>query len=84
MFAKRASPPSRTATSPQSPSPGPNAMKACSCSSSLPSVFGGPAAAVLIALAGAALVAIGLILVGVREVGVGQWAPPLPPISQTG
>jgi hypothetical protein len=37
----------------------------------------GPAAAVLITLAGAALVAVGLLLVGTRETTrVGLWAPP--------
>ena len=39
--------------------------------------FSGPAAAVLITLAGAALVAVGLLLVGTRDATrVGLWAPP--------
>jgi len=39
--------------------------------------FSGPATAVLVALAGAALVAAGLLLVGSRDVEVGKWVPDL-------
>jgi hypothetical protein len=74
MFSKRAITPVAPRQS-QNSTPGPNAMKAASESSSLPPDLSGPAAAVLVALAGAALVAVGLLLVGVREAKVGQWAP---------
>ena len=43
-----------------------------------PDSLGGPTAAILVALAGAALVVVGLMLVGTRgEAKVGQWAPGL-------
>jgi hypothetical protein len=58
-------------------------MKAASESSPLPPVLSGPAAAVLVALVGAALVAAGLFLVGAREAKVGQWMPALPPLAVT-
>ncbi|HEY7669078.1 MAG TPA: hypothetical protein VH852_00430 [Hyphomicrobium sp.] len=52
-------------------------MKAASSDPSLPRpLLSGPAAAVLVALAGAALVVLGLLLVGARESRVGQWMPP--------
>jgi hypothetical protein len=79
MFRKRAIAPRRTNS--HSITPGTNAMKAASDPSSLPPHLSGPAAAVLVALAGAALVAVGLLLVGVREVKVGQWPPALPVVS---
>ncbi len=41
----------------------------------LPRGLGGPAASVLVALAGAALVAAGLLLVGVRSPKAGEWNP---------
>jgi hypothetical protein len=44
-------------------------------------MLSGPAAAVLVALAGAALVARGLRRVGARETKVGQWAPGLTPLA---
>jgi hypothetical protein len=44
-------------------------------------MLSGPAAAVLVALAGAALVALGLLLIGARETKVGQWAPGLAPLG---
>ena len=56
-------------------------MKAAAEPFSLPRELSGPMAAVLVALAGAALVALGLLLVGVRETKVGQWAPGLSSIS---
>ncbi len=81
MFAKRAS---RHSSSPHSPGLEPNAMKAASDILSPAPVLGGPAAAVLVAVAGAALVAIGLLLVGVRGGDVGQWVPTAPVITQAG
>jgi hypothetical protein len=57
-------------------------MKAARDASSPCPVLSGPAAAVLVALAGAALVAIGLLLVGARETNVGQWTPVLPALAQ--
>jgi hypothetical protein len=45
-------------------------------------LLSGPAAAVLVALAGAALVAIGLLLVGVREARVSLWMPVPPAVAQ--
>lgn len=75
MFRKRATPPVVPRQS-QRTTPGPHVMKAASESSSHPPDLSGPAAAVLVALAGAALVAVGLLLVGVRDVRVGQWTPP--------
>ena len=41
----------------------------------------GPMAAVLVALAGAALVAAGLLLVGVRQTQAGQWNPAMSSIA---
>lgn len=49
-------------------------MRALENPSELPPILSGPAAAVLVALAGAAVVAAGLLLVGVREVNVGHGA----------
>jgi hypothetical protein len=56
-------------------------MKAAADPLHLPRELGGPAAAVVVALAGAALVAVGLLLIGVRDTKVGQWAPGLPSIT---
>jgi len=50
-------------------------MKTASEPPALPPSFSGPTAAILVALVGAALVAVGLVLVGVRETKVGQWTP---------
>ena len=50
-------------------------MRALEDPSPLPPILSGPAAAVMVALAGAAVVAAGLLLVGVREVNVGHTAP---------
>jgi hypothetical protein len=47
-------------------------------------LLSGPAAAVLVALAGAALVAIGLLLVGVREAKVSLWTPGAASLAQDG
>jgi hypothetical protein len=47
----------------------------------VPRGFSGPAAAVLVALAGAALVVAGLLLVGVRSPGAGEWNPAMSSIS---
>jgi hypothetical protein len=47
----------------------------------LPRGLGGPAASVLVALAGAALVVAGLLLVGVRSPRAGQWNPAVCSIS---
>lgn len=72
MFRKRLDPHSITTRT--------DTMKSASHSPSYcqPAGLGGPFAAVLIALAGAALVVIGLMLVGTRgETRVGQWAPGL-------
>jgi hypothetical protein len=64
---------------------GPNAMKTASDDLlSHPRDLSGPAAAVLVALAGAALVAVGLLLVGLHDgasTRVGLWAPPLPSVA---
>jgi hypothetical protein len=49
--------------------------------SPVPPSFSSPAAAILVALAGAALVAVGLLLVGVRELEVGTGGPDI--TSQT-
>ncbi len=59
---------------------GKTAMKSVTTNAS-PSrpALSGPAAAVLVALAGAALVAIGLILVGTRDTRISQWTPPAVP-----
>ena len=65
MFRKRtASLLGRTAPPAQRRSTGINAMHAATDTSPLRSGWSGPAAAVLVALAGAALVAVGLLLVG--------------------
>jgi hypothetical protein len=45
-------------------------------------LWSGPAAGVLVALAGAALVVIALLLVGVREASGGRWMPAAPPMAQ--
>jgi len=47
-------------------------MKTLSEPPALPPEISGPVSAVLVALAGAALVAVGLLLVGVREGGAGR------------
>jgi hypothetical protein len=47
----------------------------------LPRGLSGPMAAVLVALAGAALVVVGLLLVGVRQTQAGQWNPAMSSIS---
>jgi hypothetical protein len=47
----------------------------------LPRGFSGPAASVLVALAGAAIVVAGLLLVGVRETKAGKWNPVMSSIS---
>ncbi len=83
MFSKRATPPRRTARHTQHNAPGKTVMKAASESSPLPPALSGPAAAVLVALVGAALVAVGLFLVGAREAKVGQWLPAVPPLQVT-
>ncbi len=57
-------------------------MKAASEPSALAPAPERPGAAVLVALAGAALVAIGLLLVGMRESRVSQWMPVPPAVSQ--
>jgi hypothetical protein len=49
-------------------------MKAAETSPSA-SNFSSPAAAILVALAGAALVAVGLLLIGVHDVQLGKWGP---------
>ncbi len=46
-----------------------------------PRGFSGPAASVLVALAGAALVVVGLLLVGVRQTRAGEWNPVMSSIS---
>jgi hypothetical protein len=60
---------------------GTKAMKAARDTTPFRPVLSGPAAAVLVALAGAALVALGLLLVGVRESRVSQWMPAAPATS---
>ena len=47
----------------------------------LPRGLGGPAASVLVALAGAAFVVVGLLLVGVRQTKAGEWNPAVSSIS---
>ena len=47
----------------------------------LPRGLGGPAASVLVALAGAALVVAGLLLVGVRSPKAGEWNPAVSSIA---
>ncbi len=71
----------RTARPKHRSSSGTTAMKAARDASPSRPALSGPAAAVLVALAGAALVAIGLLLVGVRGASVGQWTPALPAVS---
>jgi len=44
-------------------------------------LWSGPAAGVLVAVAGAALVAIGLLLVGVREANGALWVPVAPAMA---
>jgi len=63
--------------------PGSNDMKAASRDfSERPRDLSGPAAAVLVALAGAALVAVGLLLVGSRDdARVGLWVPPVSAVA---
>jgi hypothetical protein len=63
-------------------SKGTTAMNAASDPISSRPLLSGPAAAVLVALAGAALVAIGLLLVGVREARVSLWMPAPPAVAQ--
>jgi hypothetical protein len=58
-------------------------MKVASESSPFQPLLSGPAAAVAVAVVGAALVAIGLLLVGVRESRVGLWTPELTASSGT-
>ncbi len=57
-------------------------MKVASDSSPSHPLLTGPAAAVAVALVGAALVAIGLLLLGVRDSQVGLWMPVPPAVSQ--
>jgi len=67
--------------------PGSDAMNAASDHSLPPSAnLAGPAAAVLVALAGAALVALGLLLVGARQDSVGLRMPGAvpPPVRAAG
>lgn len=45
-------------------------------------LWSGPAAGVLVALAGAVVVAIGLLLVGVREANDSLWMPGAPAMAQ--
>jgi len=52
-------------------------MKAAN-DSSPPFTLSGPAAAVLVAVVGAALVAAGLLLLGVGDTQIGLAAPPMP------
>ena len=47
----------------------------------VPRGLGGPMASVLVALAGAGLVAVGLLLVGVRSPKAGEWNPVVSSIS---
>ena len=47
----------------------------------LPRGFSGPAASVLVTLAGAAIVVDGLLLVGVRETKAGEWNPVVSSLS---
>jgi len=47
----------------------------------VPRGLGGPAASVLVALAGAALVVAGLLLVGVRSPKAGAWNPAVSSIA---
>lgn len=75
MVTKRANPARRRMPRRQLSTPGANEMKALEETSPLPPNLSGPAAAVLVALAGAAVVAAGLLLLGVREVNVGHGAP---------
>ncbi len=59
-------------------------MNAASQEPTLPrSVMSGPAAAVVVALAGAGLVVVGLLLVGVREARGALWMPASVPVVQT-
>lgn len=81
MFRKRATLPRRTARGRHSLTPGSNAMKAAEDPRSLPRDLSGPAAAVAVALVGAAVVAAALLLVGVHENKVGRWLPDLPGVS---
>jgi hypothetical protein len=82
MFHKRsASLLGRTAPPANRRSTGINAMHAATDPAPLRSGWSGPTAAVLVALAGAALVAIGLLLVGTRESRVGLWVPPMQAMS---
>lgn len=80
MFRKRMALPRPATPNLQSIATRPDTMKSASHSPSEyhPVILGGPTAAVLVALAGAALVVMGLVLVGTRgETKVGQWAPGL-------
>jgi len=58
-------------------------MTAAKPKSPLRPLWSGPAAGVLVAIAGAALVAIGLLLVGVREANGSLWMPMAPAVAQT-
>jgi hypothetical protein len=81
MFRMHSNVQGRAARHSQGITSGSDAMKAASEPSPLPPILSGPAAAVLVALAGAGLVALGLLLVGARETKVGQWAPGLAPLA---
>ena len=57
-------------------------MKAVRHTSLRRQLWSGPAAGVLVALAGAALVAIGMLLLGAREATVSLWNPTPPAMAQ--